>query len=264
MGDLAQFVVAQGLAAKDILEQSNTLAFPDSVVRRYWHPSWWFPGAPADQGLVKPRVGARVEGRLGQFMKDYDFDEGRDSLQRTYGASYITEKDLLSYALYPKVFEEWKELESVYGDVDSLPTPAFLNPMKVGQEIELDLGPGRSRVIKLVAIQDVDESTDSRDVLFEVNGEQYYMMVTDQYVASTGITREKVAGPGTVPSPMPGVVVDVKVKVGDRINERETVATLSAMKMETSVPATSLGLVKRVVVNVGDKVEGDDLLVEIE
>jgi biotin carboxyl carrier protein len=36
------------------------------------------------------------------------------------------------------------------------------------------------------------------------------------------------------------------------------------MKMETSIRATTTGVVKRIVVNVGDKVEGDDLLLEIE
>ena len=61
-----------------------------------------------------------------------------------------------------------------------------------------------------------------------------------------------------------GVVVSVKVKNGDKIKEGDTVATLSAMKMETSIPATCSGTVTRVTVNVGDKVEGDDLLVEIE
>jgi len=135
--------------------------------------------------------------------------------------------------------------------------------MNVGQEVDLNLGKGRSRVIKLVAIQDVDENG-SRDVLFEVNGEPYYMSVTDTSVAVEGAVREKAGAPGTVGSPMPGVVVGVLVKPGDEINEGETVATLSAMKMETSVPATVSGVVKRVTVNVGDKVDGDDLLVEIE
>eukprot|EP00529_Nitzschia_sp_RCC80_P007886 CAMPEP_0113468682 /NCGR_PEP_ID=MMETSP0014_2-20120614/15488_1 /TAXON_ID=2857 /ORGANISM="Nitzschia sp." /LENGTH=1244 /DNA_ID=CAMNT_0000361093 /DNA_START=144 /DNA_END=3878 /DNA_ORIENTATION=- /assembly_acc=CAM_ASM_000159 len=267
VGDLAQFMVAQNLDPKDILDQADILAFPDSVVNYLRGDIGIPPGGfpePLRTKVLSSRSLEPVNGRPGQFLKDYDFDKERESLEKTYGAKYITEKELLSYALYPKVFEEWKAFESVYGDVDVLPTPAFLNPMKVGEEIELDLGPGRSSVIKLVAIQDVDESTGSRDVLFEVNGEQYYLSVTDQSAATEGVVREKAVGPGKVGSPMPGVLVDVKVKVGDRINEGETVATLSAMKMETSVPATASGVVKRVVVNIGDKVEGDDLLVEIE
>jgi pyruvate carboxylase len=267
VGDLAQFMVAQNLDAKDILDQADTLAFPDSVVNYLRGDIGIPPGGfpePLRTKVLESRGLEPVEGRPGQFLKPYNFDLERESLQKNYGANVITEKDLLSYALYPTVFQEWKEYESVYGDVDMLPTHLFLNPMKVGQEVELDLGPGRSQVIKLVAIQDVDEERGSRTVLFEVNGEQYYMSVTDQSIASAGVAREKAKSPGQVGSPMPGVVVDVKVKTGDVVKEGETVATLSAMKMETSVPATSTGVVKRVVVNVGDKVDGDDLLVEIE
>merc|ERR1712070_427438 len=71
----------------------------------------------------------------------------------------------------------------------------------------------------------------------------------DNSVAVEGAAREKAGAPGTVGSPMPGVVVGVVVKPGDEIKEGETVCTLSAMKMETSVPATMSGVVKRVTVN---------------
>jgi pyruvate carboxylase len=204
-----------------------------------------------------------VDGRPGATLKPYDFDSERELLAKTYGKKYITEKDLLSYALYPSVFEEWKEFEQIYGDVETLPTHVFLNPMVVGEEIELDLGPGNSIVVRLVSIGNVDE-TGTRMCLFEVNGEQIFMGVTDNSVEGAGAVREKAKGPKQVGSPMPGVVVSLKVKAGDVIKEGETVATLSAMKMETSIPATASGIIKRVVVNVGDKVEGDDLMLEIE
>jgi len=265
VGDLAQFMVAQDLQPQDVLNQAETLAFPDSVVNYLRGDIGVPPGGfpePLRSKVLKGRGLEPVEGRPGKFLKEYDFEQERESLLANYGTR-ITEKDLLSYALYPNVFNEWKEYESVYGDVDILPTHVFLNPMKVGQEIDLDLGKGLSRVIKLVAIQDVDENG-SRDVLFEVNGEPHYMSVTDNSAAVEGAIREKAGAPGTVGSPMPGVVVGVQVKVGDEISEGDTVATLSAMKMETSIPSTYSGVVKRVLVNVGDKVDGDDLLVEIE
>jgi len=264
VGDLAQFMVAQNLDAKDILDKAETLAFPDSVVNflrgDIGIPPGGFP-EPLRSKVLKGRGLEPVEGRPGKFIKEYDFEKERESLEAAYGK--IDEKDLLSYALYPDVFKEWKEYQIVYGDVDVLPTNLFLNPMNVGQEGEFVLGKGMSRVIKLVAIQDVDESG-SRDVLFEVNGETNYVSVTDTSVALEGAVREKAGAPGTVGSPMPGVVVGVLVKPGDKIKEGDTVATLSAMKMETSVPATSSGVVKRVLVNVGDKVDGDDMLIEIE
>merc|ERR1711935_438814 len=265
VGDLAQFMVAQNLEPHDVLEQAETLAFPDSVVNYLRGDIGIPPGGfpePLRSKVLKGRGLDPVDGRPGKFLKEYNFDQERESLQSAYGAR-ISEKDLLSYALYPNVFKDWKEYESVYGNVDDLPTHLFLNPMKEGQEVNLDLGKGRSRVIKLVSIQDVDESG-SRQVLFEINGEPNYISVTDPSAAVEGVSREKAGAPGTVGSPMPGVVVGVLVKPGDEINEGETVATLSAMKMETSVPATSSGIIKRVLVNVGDKIDGNDLLVEIE
>jgi pyruvate carboxylase len=266
VGDLAQFMVAQNLEPQNILDQAETLAFPDSVVNYLRGDIGIPPGGfpePLRSKVLKGRGLEAVEGRPGQFLKEYDFNQERESLQAAYGKKVIGEKELLSYALYPNVFKDWKEYESVYGDVDVLPTHMFLNPMKPGQEVNLDLGKGRSSSIKLVSIQDVDESG-SREVMFEVNGEPNYISVTDTSVAVEGVKREKAGAPGTVGSPMPGVVVGVLVKPGDEISEGDTVATLSAMKMETSVPATASGVVKRVLVNVGDKVDGDDLLVEIE
>ena len=63
---------------------------------------------------------------------------------------------------------------------------------------------------------------------------------------------------------MPGVVVSVKVKPGDAITEGEPLMVLSAMKMETVIPATASGVVSRLLVTAGDKVEGNDLLALIE
>jgi pyruvate carboxylase len=266
VGDLAQFMVAQDLETKDVLDQAETLAFPDSVVNflrgDIGIPPGGFP-EPLRTKVLKSRGLEPVNGRPGTFIKDYDFDLERDGLQKMYGKSHITDKELLSYALYPDVFTEWKEFEAVYGNVELLPTHLFLNPMKVGQEVEIDLGPGNQRVVKLVSIGDVSEDGSSR-VLLEVDGENIYFSVTDHSAVTEGMVREKAKGAQQVGSPMPGVVVSVKIKVGDKIKEGDVVATLSAMKMETSIPATFTGIVTRVTVNVGDKVEGNDLLVEIE
>ena len=90
------------------------------------------------------------------------------------------------------------------------------------------------------------------------------MPVTDISVASDANVRRKASGHNEVGSPMPGVIVNLKVKEGDTVTEGEPLATLSAMKMETVIPASASGVVKHVAVNIGDKVDGDDLLVEIE
>lgn len=266
VGDLAQFMVSQNLDADSILDQADKLAFPDSVIEYLKGDIGVPPGGfpePLRTKVLSSRGITPVDGRPGAFLDDYDFDKERSALGEKYGAQNINEKDLLSYALYPKVFEEWKEFEAVYGAVGNLPTHVFLNPMKVGSEVEVKVAEGKMMIVKLVSIQDAQEDG-TRMVIFEVDGEQWYMPVTDLSDEGAGAKREKATGANDVGSPMTGVVVGLKVKAGDKVKEGETVATLSAMKMETSIPATASGIIKRVVVNVGDKVDGDDLLMEIE
>ena len=65
-------------------------------------------------------------------------------------------------------------------------------------------------------------------------------------------------------APMGGQVIDVKVKVGDTVNEDDEVIILEAMKMELPVVATESGTVKEIRCNAGDAVEADAVLVVLE
>lgn len=69
---------------------------------------------------------------------------------------------------------------------------------------------------------------------------------------------------GSVGAPMPGEVLAVKVKVGDKIEKGQPLAILSAMKMEMIVQAPVGGVVKSISAEKGMKLEGDDLLLDIE
>lgn len=72
----------------------------------------------------------------------------------------------------------------------------------------------------------------------------------------------KSSGPGAVKSPLPGVIVDIKVNVGDTVEPATCVAVLEAMKMENNINAGKAGVVKAINVNKGDSVlEGTDILV---
>jgi pyruvate carboxylase len=265
VGDLAQFMVAQNLEMKDVVDQADTLAFPESVVQylrgEIGIPPGGFP-EPLRSKVLKSRGLEPIEGRPGASLKDYNFEEAEKLLKSKYG-EVITDKDVLSHALYPNVFIDWKNFEAVNGQVGSLPTHLFLNPLKEGDEVTLPFATGKDYILKLVSLGQVsDEGT--RVVTFEVNGERWFMPVTDQNQEVAGARREKAAGPGDVGSPMPGVVVGLKVDVGDEVKEGEPVATLSAMKMETNIPATSSGKITQIMVNIGDKLEGDDLIMKIE
>jgi len=214
VGDLAQFMVSQGLTPEEVIEGASTLALPQSVV---------------------------------------EFFQG------------IRPQDVLSHAMYPKVFADWQTFMAVYGEVEVLPTNLFLKPMKEGDEVTLELSKGRQFFIKLVSLP--PPSADGvRQVIMELNGERWFVGITDQFAdLGEGARAEKATSDeGSIGSPMPGVVVDYKVKIGDVVAEGEPLVVLSAMKMETVLPAPCSGKVTRVLHNAGDQVEPEDLLLTIE
>jgi len=270
VGDLAQFLVSQGMESDKFVAQAESLALPDSVVSYFQgaigQPPGGFP-EPLRSNVIKgrPVEDGRpfYEGRPGADMKDFDFESAMTQLTEKYGPS-ITEKDVLSYAMYPKVFADWQDFRAVYGDTQLLPTHLFLKPMVEGQEVEFEIEPGRAFLVKMVSIPPPDDSG-VRKIIMELNGERWFVPVSDASVKSEGKSREKASGsPGAVGSPMPGVIVDVKVKEGDVVNEGEPLVVLSAMKMETVIPAPQSGTIKRMLCVTGDNVEPDDLLVQLD
>lgn len=174
--------------------------------------------------------------------------------------------------MYPAVFKDWKVFEQVYGDMGNLPTHVFLNPLEVGDEVSFETTLGRRFYIKYAGVGQLEPLSGSRQVTFEVNGERWFFRVTDETpvlgpaMGNGGARREKLdpTNKGSIGSPMPGVVVDIKVHEKDVVKEGETLFVLSAMKMETAIKATKSGTLKRILVTPGDNVEGDDLLAEID
>lgn len=67
-----------------------------------------------------------------------------------------------------------------------------------------------------------------------------------------------------VNAPMPGIIYDIKVAIGDTVIEDQEVLTLEAMKMEMPIAATAAGTIKTIHFQKGDAVQGGDVLVEIE
>ena len=69
---------------------------------------------------------------------------------------------------------------------------------------------------------------------------------------------------GQVGSPMPGTIIDIRVKVGDQVEKGAALIVLSAMKMEMVVQAPIAGKIKSLDVSQGMKMEGGDLLLTME
>lgn len=84
-------------------------------------------------------------------------------------------------------------------------------------------------------------------------------------VGSSSTLRRKVnpRTPSEIGSPVTGMVVEINVKEGDRVEAGQTVFVMSAMKMETVVQAPLAGIVKTIYANANDLIEGGDIVVEL-
>lgn len=67
-----------------------------------------------------------------------------------------------------------------------------------------------------------------------------------------------------ISSPMPGKVVKIPVKVGDKVEAGDTVIIISAMKMESEYKTGKSGLIKEILIKEGDTIEGHQTLITIE
>ena len=69
------------------------------------------------------------------------------------------------------------------------------------------------------------------------------------------------AGGASIKAPLPGVILDIKVKVGDAVSKGQTVAVLEAMKMENNINADREGTVVSINVEKGQSIaEGTDII----
>ena len=68
----------------------------------------------------------------------------------------------------------------------------------------------------------------------------------------------------TVNAPLPGRIIEIKVKAGDTVKAGQEVLVLEAMKMENSITTDYAGTVKQILVHEGDNVPTDAMLIEVE
>ena len=80
-----------------------------------------------------------MEGRPGASLPPLDFEALRQELEERHGPSMITEQEVMSAALYPKVLEDFLDFRSVYGPVETLDTRLFLGGPKIAEEVEVTI-----------------------------------------------------------------------------------------------------------------------------
>lgn len=94
------------MSEKDVIDRAETLSFPQSVLEYFQgylgQPPYGFPEPLRTRILSSKRL-EPIEGRPGKSLTPMDFAEKRADLEETFGSGTISELDVLSYAMYPKV-----------------------------------------------------------------------------------------------------------------------------------------------------------------
>ena len=108
----------------------------------------------------------------------------------------------------------------------------------------------------------VIDTPDGKEIMSR--GRVHLIGDADRLERKTGKKGAAVTQPTEVTPPMPAIVTGMLVEAGDRVKEKQPVAVVSAMKMETTLYAPYDGTVIRVNASAGDKVMPGDLLVELE
>ncbi|CCH46318.1 pyruvate carboxylase [Wickerhamomyces ciferrii] len=266
VGDLAQFMVSNKLTPEDVKRLASSLDFPDSVLDFFegliGQPYGGFPEPLRTDVLRGKRRKLNV--RPGLELAPFDFEKIREDLSSRFNK--VTECDIASYNMFPKVYEDFRKIQEQYGDLSVLPTKNFLAPPKIGEEITVVIEQGKTLIIKCNAVGDLNKETGIREVYFELNGELRKVSVADKKSNVETVSRPKADAhnPNQVGAPMAGVLVEVKVHKGSEVKKGDAVAVLSAMKMEMVISAPAAGLIGDVFVKEGDNVDASDLLVVIE
>eukprot|EP01012_Entosiphon_sulcatum_P026979 TRINITY_DN324_c0_g1_i1.p1 TRINITY_DN324_c0_g1~~TRINITY_DN324_c0_g1_i1.p1 ORF type:complete len:1188 (-),score=212.97 TRINITY_DN324_c0_g1_i1:45-3608(-) len=268
VGDLAQFMVQNDLTEEAVLQRAEELNFPSSVVEYFEGyigiPDGGFP-EPLRTKVLRGRK-SKITGRPGETLPALDFDATKQQLLQKYHLRNIRDLDVMSHVMYPKVFEEFMAFKEEFGDVSNLPTKAFFTGVELGETLTFDIEKGKSLSIKIKAVGDVNKVDGTREVFCELNGQPRTVYILDKQQAKKMQVRERANRDvkGSIGAPMPGTVIDVRVKEGDKVAKNQPLVVMSAMKMETVVGAPVAGKVARVAVKKGDSLAGGDLLVVLE
>ena len=264
VGDLSMFLLTKGVEPADLVNLEPGTAFPESVVDMLsgglGQPKGGWPKA-----VQKVVLGDRksYRGRPGARAEKIDLEATRIEIGKKLKRS-INDDDLFAYLMYPQVFTDLDSYVKQYGHARVLPTPAFFYGLQSGEEITVEIEPGKTLIVKLIYVSEPNEEG-QRTLTFELNGRARECVILDRSIKTNVKKRDK-ADPADrmqVGAPIPAMVSSVSVTVGQTVKKKEKLCVLEAMKMQTTVYALEDGVVDAVEVQAGDQVDSKDLLVRL-
>lgn len=266
VGDMCMFLVTRGIKAADVPSlKPGSIDFPESVIDMLagglGQPDGGWPVAVQRVVLGNRKPTTQ---RPGALAEPIDLAATRAELTEKL-ARPASEDDLYSHLMYPQVFADFCAFRTKYDDLSGLPTPAFFYGLQNGEEIEIEIDTGKTLTIKLISVGEAD-SAGRRTLFYELNGMPRESMVADNSLKSISIAsrpKGNPADPTHACAPMPGMVTEVAVSIGQAVKSGDKLLTLEAMKMLTTVSASADGVIAEILVKKGEQVDSDDLLAKI-
>lgn len=201
-------------------------------------------------------------------MAPVDFESIIKLLTEKYGIK-ATMKEAISFALYPKVFEEYLAFRKAYGDLSRMNSSVFFDGISEGEVCEVEVGEGKIFIVKLVSIGKIDKDG-YRKIDFEVNGNQREITLLDKSYkkgTETAASATVMANPENkdeIGASIPGTVTKILVKNGDKVKTGQSLVIIEAMKMESQILAPMDGTVVNLTVKEEQQVKSGELLMKIE
>ncbi len=267
VGDLAIFMVQNDLTPENIRTKGASLAYPDSVVS-FCKGLMGQPvgGIPEWLQEIVLKGEKPIEGRPGAQIPPVDWKKIGEEVHKFWPeAPDEDDRPFISYAMYPKVFEDYIRHRKEYGYIMRMGSHVFFNGMAVGEVNQINIEDGKTLVIKYVGLGDMNEDG-TRNVLFELNGMRREVAVVDPFAKETGstIVMADASDDRQIGASIPGMISRVDVQPGDEVDENQVLAVVEAMKMETSIVAPKGGVIDQVLIKKGDNVKAGELLITLK
>mgnify|MGYP002628587995 CR=1 FL=1 len=260
VGDMALFLFTRGIKPVDVPNLEPGTPFPESVKDMLagglgkpmggWPPKL----VKVVLGSTKPKSAKAPKVDLAMVRSELSTKLKREA----------TNDDLYSHLMYPDVFTDLVKFGREFDDVSKLPTPSFFYGLKPGEEISIDIEPGKTLFVKLINIG--EPAKDGRRIVsFELNGTPREATTLDRSLKTKVIERRKAdpSKPMEIGAPIPGMISSLECGVGKRVSKGDKVLTLEAMKMQTTLYAPVTGVISEVFAQAGEAVDAGDLLVKM-
>jgi pyruvate carboxylase len=267
VGDFAIFMVQNDLTPENIYEKATNMSFPDSVVSYFkgmmGQPMGGFPEKL--QRLVLKGV-EPITCRPGELLPDEDFSLIEKHLIEKFNIA-PNKKDILSYSLYPEVFDGYIKYKKEFGDLSRIGSDIYFHGLDEGETCEAEIADGKTYMIKLVHIGKLDLEG-NKVLVFEVDGNRREIKIKDRnnkvMQDFQAIEMADSSNPLEIGSPIPGTVLSILVTEGDTVTENQPLMVVEAMKMETRVSASAQGVVESINVKEGQQVKAGELLINFK